>query len=170
MSATAEFERALAEHRPELRAYCRRRLGSQFDAEDAVQETLLRAWRAADSFQGRGTLRAWLYQIASNVCVDSANGRSRRPIPTDPQHASFDHASAPDPAEVALARERVRLALSATVHHLPPRQQTVLLLRDALSWRAAEVATALDTSVAAVNSALQRAHATLSASDLELAA
>jgi RNA polymerase sigma-70 factor (ECF subfamily) len=167
MSTQPQIELAMASHRHELKAYCRRMLGSPVDAEDAVQETLLRAWRGAAGFQGRASLRAWLYRIASNVCVDAAHRRSRQPTPTDDYDAPFDHAPEPDPAELALRREDLRLALAAAVHHLSPRQRAVLVLRDILCWPAAEVAQELETSVAAVNSALQRAHAALARSDPE---
>ncbi len=165
MSATFERESGIESHRAELEAYCYRMLGSPFDAEDAVQETLLRAWRGAGAFQGRASLRTWLYRIATNVCVDAANGRSRRPVPTDEWTENGDIGGEDDPYERALTREELRLALTTAVHNLPPRQCAVLLLRDVLSWRAAEVAQLLATSVPAVNSALQRARATLSGTE-----
>ncbi|HJR51149.1 MAG TPA: sigma-70 family RNA polymerase sigma factor, partial [Gemmatimonadales bacterium] len=152
--------------------------------EDAVQETMLRAWRAADSFEGRSSLRSWLYRIATNVCLDMIGSRERRARPMDLQPAgTADDAlgdrlpevtwlepipdarvlpSGSDPAEVAVARESIRLAFMAALQHLPPRQRAVLILREVLRWRAAEVAELLETSVASVNSALQRARATLS--------
>jgi RNA polymerase sigma-70 factor, ECF subfamily len=163
MSAQLELEVSIESYRPELKAHCSRMLGSPFDAEDAVQETLLRAWRSAATFQRRSTLRAWLYRIATNVCIDAANQRSRRPTPTDHWHEPCDQGTEPDPAELVQTREAVRLALALAAHHLPPRQCSVLLLRDVFCWRAAEVAELLDTSVAAINSALQRAHATVDA-------
>lgn len=170
-----DIDSAIESHRSELTRYCRRKLGSQFDAEDAVQETLVRAWRSADRLQQPTALRSWLYRIAGNVCVDSANRRTREPVPTEDCRQPLDHpadlASADlDPAVLMLTREDLRLAVTAAVHHLPPRQWAVLVLREILCWRAVEVAEFLATSVAAVNSALQRAHATLEANELERAA
>ena len=181
-------DHALEQHRSELTGYCYRMLGSPFEAQDAVQETLIRAWRSFDRFEGRSSLRSWLYRIATNVCLDMLAGRERRARPMDlgparePIEANLntrpevtwiqpapDGLLAPegDPAEVAQARETVRLAFIAALQHLPPRQRAVLILCEVLRWQAAEVAELLETSVASVNSALQRARATLEASDLD---
>jgi RNA polymerase sigma-70 factor (ECF subfamily) len=185
---TEELERRLEEHRGELTGYCYRMLGSPFEAEDAVQETLIRAWRALDRFEGRAELRSWLYRIATNVCLDMLKGRERRARPMDlgparePEAANLnalpeitwiqpipDAAVAPaeaDPADVTVARETIRLAFVAALQHLPPRQRAVLILCEVLRWKASEVAELLGTSVASVNSALQRARATLEASNV----
>jgi RNA polymerase sigma-70 factor (ECF subfamily) len=162
ISATPEITLRIAAHRPELKAYCRHRLGCQFEAEDAVQEVLLRAWRSAHRFEERAPLRTWLYRIANNVCVDAARSRARRPVPMDELP---DEPSEASTAEPALARESIRLALIMIVQTLPPRQRAVLLLRDVLCWRASEVATLLGMSTTAVHSALQRARAALDAID-----
>jgi len=186
-----EFERSFEQYRGELTAYCYRMLASPFDAEDAVQETLIRAWRSFAGFEGRAALRSWLYRIATNVCLDLLNGRERRARPMDlgparePVEANLntlpevtwiepvpDTLVVPaegDPAEVAVARETIRLAFVAALQHLPARQRAVLILCEVLRWKASEVAELLDTSVASVNSALQRARATLEASDLSAA-
>jgi RNA polymerase sigma-70 factor (ECF subfamily) len=162
-------------------------LGSPFEAEDAVQDTLLRAWRGIGRFEGRAALRSWLYRIATNVCLDMLKGRERRARPMDlgparePVEANLHTlpevtwiepvpdglvASDGDPAELAVAHETIRLAFVAALQHLPPRQRAVLILCEVLRWKASEVAELLETSVASVNSALQRARATLDESNL----
>jgi RNA polymerase sigma-70 factor, ECF subfamily len=174
----------LEPYRRELTGYCYRMLGSGFEAEDAVQETLLRAWRAADSFEGRSSMRSWLYRIATNVCLDMLRGRQRRARPMElgpasPPEESFigptlpEHAwvspiadervlpESGDPAEIAVARDTIRLAFITALQHLPARQRAILILCEVLRWQAVEAAELLGTSVAAVNSALQRARATL---------
>jgi RNA polymerase sigma-70 factor (ECF subfamily) len=182
--AASELEQRLEQHRAELTAYCYRMLGSPFEAEDAVQDTLVRAWQGFHRFEGRAALRSWLYRIATNVCLDMLSGRERRARPMDlgpagePDVAHLTTApeatwiepvpdgllTSADPAEVAVSRETIRLAFIAALQHLPPRQRAVLILSEVLRWKASEVAELLETSVAAVNSALQRARATLEAS------
>jgi RNA polymerase sigma-70 factor (ECF subfamily) len=188
LEATVGIELQLEEYRGELTAFCYRMLGSPFEAEDAVQDTMLRAWRSAERFEGRSSLRSWLYRIATNVCMDMLSGRQRRARPMDlgparePVESNLntlpevtwlepipDGVAVPedgDPAEVAEARESIRLAFVAALQHLPPRQRAVLILCEVLRWKASEVAELLDTSVASVNSALQRARATLEANDV----
>jgi RNA polymerase sigma-70 factor (ECF subfamily) len=185
--STAPVDVQLEKHRTELTGYCYRMLGSASEAEDAVQETLMRAWRGYDRFEGRSAFRSWLYRIATNVCLDMVGNSQRRARPMDlsspisalaPSDATLPEtawigpvpdgrvlgagiSSTADPAELAVARESIRLAFIAALQHLPPRQRAVLILREVLSWSAAETAELLDSSVASVNSALQRARTTL---------
>jgi RNA polymerase sigma-70 factor, ECF subfamily len=186
MSPTASAEvnpDKLEEYRRELTGYCYRMLGSGFEADDAVQETMLRAWRAAEGFEGRSSVRSWLYRIATNICLDMLRGRQRRALPMDlgpaspPVEALLEwHPEEPwispiadervlpehgDPADIAVARETIRLAFVTALQHLPARQRAALILCEVLRMPAAEAAAALGTSVPSINSALQRARATL---------
>jgi RNA polymerase sigma-70 factor, ECF subfamily len=186
--ASPALEHQLEQHRSELTGYCYRMLGSPFEAEDAVQDTFLRAWRAFDRFEGRAAFRSWLYRIATNVCLDMLNGRNRRARPMDfgpavePVESNLNTlpeitfiepiptsllSAESDPAELAVQRDTIRLAFVAALQHLPARQRAVLILCEVLRWKASEVAELLDTSVASVNSALQRARATLEEREIE---
>lgn len=180
---STDLDQRLEQHRVELTAHCYRMLGSTFEAQDAVQETLIRAWRNISRFEGRSSLRSWLYRIATNVCLDMLSGSQRRARPMDlgpPQSADTPLSDGlpeatwiqpipdalvlsenADPGEVVVERENVRLAFVTALQHLPPRQRAVLILREVLRWQASEVAELLETSVASVNSALQRARASL---------
>ncbi len=187
MVAPTDYD--IEQHRRELTGYCYRMLGSGSEAEDAVQETMVKAWKGIDRFEGRSSVRSWLYRIATNVCLDMMRGPQRRARPMDlgpsspietarvgealPEHAWVqpiaDERIVPadgDPGEIAAARESIKLAFVAALQHLPARQRSVLILREVLAWQASEVAELLGTSVASVNSALQRARATLDASNL----
>ena len=168
-------------HRVALTGHCYRMLGSPADADDAVQEAMIRAWRSLDRFDGRSSLRTWLYRIATNVCLDQLASRERRHLSTDGPPGSTESPLIPlershwvepvndakaipsdaDPAEQAILRESIRLAFVAALQHLPPKQRAALLLVEVLGWSAAEVAECLETSVASINSALQRARTTL---------
>jgi RNA polymerase sigma-70 factor (ECF subfamily) len=175
-STSEDFPTLADPYRRELFAHCYRMVGSVHDAEDLVQETYLRAWKSYHGFEGRSSLRTWLYRIATNVCLTSLGDTDRRPLPTG-LGAPSTTAGEPlvsadevlwlepvpdsmitDPAEQAAARDTIRLAFVAALQHLPPRQRAVLILRDVLKWKASEVAEALEISTAAVNSVLQRAH------------
>ena len=177
-SPNEEFQRSANPYRAELLAHCYRMLGSVHEAEDLVQETYLNAWRAFPAFEGRSSVRTWLYRIATNACLSALEKRERRPLPVGLTGSSGDPALEPvarsevpwlepipdamlDPASVVTARETARLAFVAALQYLSPRQRAVLVLRDVLRLSAAEVADMLDTTTAAVNSALQRAHAQL---------
>jgi RNA polymerase sigma-70 factor, ECF subfamily len=189
-TAAGDVELELESHRRELTGFCYRMLGAGSEAEDAVQETMVRAWRAIDGFEGRSSLRSWLYRIANNVCIDMMRSPQRRARPMDmgpatptaevvlgdgrPEHEYVQPIADDrvivldgDPAQVAASRESIRLAFVAALQHLPARQRSALILCDVLRWHAAEVAELLDTSVASVNSALQRARATMSTLEAE---
>jgi RNA polymerase sigma-70 factor (ECF subfamily) len=175
MTDRTEFTRLTSPFQRELLVHCYRMLGSVHDAEDLVQETYLRAWRAYDNFEGRASLRTWLYRIATSACLTALDHKSRRMLPSglggpsdNPELPAVKELSVPwlqplpdDPAAVVAERDSVRLAMIAALQHLPARQRAVLILRDVLSWQASEVAELLDTSTAAVNSALQRARGLL---------
>src|SRR4051794_28599164 len=185
--ATLDTTPDLEPFRVELTGYCYRMLGAAFEAEDAVQETFIRAWRAYDRFEGRSQLRSWLYRIATNVCLDMKGASQRRARPMDLGDAQSADVGLPaplaentwiepipdarvvpsggDPADVAIARESVRLAFIAALQRLPAKQRAVLILREVLHWKAEEVAELLETTVASVNSALQRARATLATAE-----
>ena len=175
--------------RRELTGYCYRMLASPFDAEDAVQETLLRAWRGLSRFEDRSGLRPWLYRIATNVCFDMLKSRTRRALPAEVTPAATGQfvmgaprseatwiapisdelvaAPDPDPGDVAVSRESIRLAFIAALQHLAPRQRAVLILRDVLRWQASEVAEFLETTETGVNSMLRRARSAIAGADLD---
>jgi RNA polymerase sigma-70 factor, ECF subfamily len=170
----------LEQYRSELTGYCYRMLGSAFEAEDAVQETMLRAWRSLERFEGRSALKSWLYRIATNVCFDQLNGREKRARPMDlgPAGAPIVENLAderpeatwltplPTPEEEVERRDSLRLAFVAALQHLPAKQRAALILCEVLRWQASEAAELLETSVASVNSALQRARVTLATADV----
>jgi RNA polymerase sigma-70 factor, ECF subfamily len=173
--AAAELE----EYRRELTAYCYRMLGSAADADDAVQETMIRAWRSLEKFEGRSALRSWVYRIATNVCFDALNSSKKRARPMDlagPGEPLFENlrelpevtwlTPLPTPDEAAEQRDTLRLAFVAALQHLPPKQRAALILCEVLQWQASEAAELLETSVASINSALQRARATLATADI----
>ncbi len=185
---TDQIEDELERHRPSLTGYCYRMLGSPFEADDAVQETLLRAWRAYEHFEGRASVSSWLYRIATNVCLDHLKGRARRATPMDlgparaplgsnlhvlPERAWIEPipssrlVAEADPADVVVAHETIRLAFIAVLQHLSPRQRAALILCDVMRQKATDVAFILDTTVASVTSALQRARRTLAAAGLD---
>ena len=187
-TADGDVGQELDQHRAELTAYCYRMLASPFEAEDAVQETFLRAFRGMERFEGRAAMKTWLHRIATNVCLDMLRGRTHRVRPMDlgPAREPIESnlnvptevtwlepipdtliATQPDPSEIAASRESVRLAFVAALQHLPPRQRAVLILCEVMQWTANEVAELLDTSAASVNSALQRARATLKTTPIE---
>jgi RNA polymerase sigma-70 factor, ECF subfamily len=187
-TASADLGPVLDAHRADLVGYCYRMLASPFEAEDAVQETMLRAWKAYDKFEGRAAIRTWLHRIATNVCLDMLRAKQHRARPMDlgparePIEANLKIlpevtwiepipdtlvASDPDPEQSAIAKESVRLAFVAALQHLPAKQRATLILCEVMSWKAAEVAELLEMSVASVNSALQRARATLKTGGLD---
>src|SRR3954465_12607248 len=179
-SSAGPVELQLEQYRSELTAYAYRMLGSPFEAEDAVQEAYIRAWRSWDTFEGRAAVKSWLYKITTNVCLDMLGSPERRARPMDlgpsgepvienlrelPEVTWIE--PTPDPADAAIASETIKLAFVAALQHLPPKQRAVLILCEVLRWQATEAAELLDTSVASVNSALQRARATLETADAE---
>lgn len=188
-AGSPELEAQLEQHRRELTAYAYRMLGSTFEAEDAVQDALVKAWKNYESFEGRAALKSWLYRITTNVCLDMLGSSQRRARPMDLGPAQSADTPLPDPlsevtwiepipdgrvmptegdpAEVAELRDSIRLAFVAALQHLPPQQRAVLILREVLRWKAQEVAELLDTSVASVNSALQRARASIEERGIE---
>ena len=184
MAVSEEFARLTDPFRPELLAHCYRMLGSVHDAEDQVQETMIRAWRSYGEFEGRASLRTWLYRIATNACLRALENNGRRPLPSglggpgeypeaplaaarpevpwlQPIPDALVNGGSADPAEIAASRQSMRLALIAALQYLPARQRAVLILRDVLRWRAAEVADLLGTTTTSVNRMLQRARARL---------